>query len=56
MKLSPPKNATWVLAVLFGLLGIVAYFVDIPLASDYAFWLIVIGWVLLVIGTLFKGI
>ncbi len=56
MRLSPPKNASWVLAFLIGLLGIVAHYVEIPTVSDYDFWLVVAGFVLLLLATLFRGI
>lgn len=56
MKLSKPKNATWWVAVVVGVLGILANFVAIPVLSGYAFWLVVIGFVLLVLGTYFDGI
>jgi hypothetical protein len=56
MRLSPPKNVSWILAFLVGLLGIVAHYVDIPLVSDYDFWLVVAGYGLLVLATLFRGL
>jgi len=56
MKLSPPKNVSWILAFLLGLLGIIAHQVDIPLVSDYDFWLVVAGFGLLVLATLFRGL
>jgi hypothetical protein len=56
MKLSPPKNGTWSLAVLLDLAGILSYVVDLPFISDYPFELVTTAFGLLVIGTLFKGI
>jgi hypothetical protein len=56
MKLSPPKNGTWSLAVLIGLLGILSFVVELPLISDYSFELVTTAFGLLLIGTLFKGI
>ncbi len=56
MRLSPPKNVTWALAVLIGLLGIVGSQFSIPYVSDYDFWLVVAGFGLLVLGTLFRGL
>jgi len=54
MKLSAPKQVTWWVAVVVGVVGILAYFVTIPFLSDYAFWLVVIGFVLLVLATYLK--
>ena len=56
MRLSPPKNGTWSLAVLIGLLGILSNFVELPFVSDYTFEFMAIAFGLLLIGTLFKGI
>lgn len=56
MKLSPPKNVTWILATLLGLLGIIASQVSIPIVSDYDFWFVVAGFGLLVLATLFRGL
>lgn len=56
MRLSPPKNGTWSLAILLGLIGILSFVVELPLLSDYSFELVTTGFGLLLIGTLFKGI
>jgi hypothetical protein len=39
-----------------GLLGIVAHYVEIPIVSEYDFWLVVAGFGLLVLATLFRGL
>ena len=56
MKLSRPKNSTWIIAVIIGVLGIIGSFVSIPLISEYSFWLVVIGFVLLALATYFKDL
>lgn len=56
MKLSAPKTLTWWVAVLVGGLGILAKFVLLPYLTINAFWLVAVGFVLLVIATFFKGI
>jgi heme/copper-type cytochrome/quinol oxidase subunit 1 len=56
MKLSAPKQVTWWVAVVVGVVGILANFVTIPFLSDYAFWLVVIGFVLLVLATFLKDL
>ena len=55
MKLSAPKKTTWWVAVVVGVVGILANFVTIPVLSGFAFWLVVIGFVVLVLGTYLKG-
>lgn len=56
MKLSSPKVITWWIAVILGALGILASLGTIPALAGVAFWLVVAGLVLLVLGTLLKGL
>jgi len=57
VRLTPPKNVTWTLALLLLLLGVLAKQMPLPLdLSAYAFWLVGASSVLLVIACLFKGI
>lgn len=56
VKLSAPKVITWVIAVVVGVVGIVARLVTIQVLSGYAFWLVAAAFVLLAIATLFKGV
>ena len=52
MRLSAPKQYTFWVAVFFGVFGIIGMFVaSIPILGAYAFWLVAIGFVLLVLGT-----
>jgi hypothetical protein len=55
MKLNAPQKLTWWIALVVGVVGIVAHLVTIPLLSGAAFWLVVIGFVLLVLATALKG-
>ena len=55
MKLTPPtKNVFWIATVLAAV-GLVASFVTIPFVSAYAFWFVVVGFVLLWLGNAMKG-
>jgi heme/copper-type cytochrome/quinol oxidase subunit 1 len=56
MKLTPPKNLTFWIAVLLVLLGFLAKIVSIPVLSPFSFWLVFVGFVLLVLGLLVKGL
>jgi hypothetical protein len=55
MKLSAPKQVLWIIAVILGILGIVGKLVTVAFVTTYAFWLVTIGLVILVIGTAMKG-
>jgi len=56
MKLTPPKQITFWISVILGLLGLIGTFVSIPFVSGLAFWFVVVGFALLVAGLLFKGL
>jgi hypothetical protein len=56
MKLSSPKNITWWIAVVIGVLGILGQLVSIPFVSTYAFWFEAIAFVLLALATFLKGL
>ncbi len=55
MRLTPPtKNVFWI-SVVFAVVGLVATFVSIPVLSGIAFWLVVVGYVLLFLSVALKG-
>jgi len=55
MKLSAPKRTTFSVATVLAVLGVVGNFVSLPFISDFAFWFVVIGFVVLWCGNYFKG-
>lgn len=55
MKLNEPKVITFWIAVILVVLGIIANLATIPVLSGIAFWLVVVGFVVLVLGNLLKG-
>lgn len=56
MKLTPPKVITFWVSVLLGLLGLLAQAGIVAMLAPYAFWLVFIGLVVLVLGLLLKGL
>lgn len=56
LKLSEPKEVTFVIAVILGVLGILAELVTIPSLSSFSFWLVAIAFVLLAVGALVDGL
>lgn len=56
MKLNAPKNVTWWIAVVIGVLGMLGSFVQLPLVSTYSFLFVAVGFVLLALATLLKGL
>ena len=53
MALNPPKQITFWISVVLGLLGLVSFFV--PAMATFAFWLLLVGFVVLVLGLTVKG-
>jgi len=56
MKLSAPTQMVWYIALVVGIVGVIAGLVTIPVLSGFAFWLVVIAWVILVVSTAMKGV
>ena len=57
MKPSAPKMITWWISVILVVIGILGKLKTIPgISADMSFWLVVIGFVLLAIANLVKGL
>jgi hypothetical protein len=56
MNLNKPKVITWWIAVVLAVLGVIANLVTIPVLSGFAFWLVVIAFVLLAAANALKGL
>ena len=54
MPLHTPSAWTFWLSVLLVILAIISIYVRIPYVTVYAFWVAVVGYVILVIGNIFK--
>ncbi|MCG3163671.1 MAG: hypothetical protein JMDDDDMK_05115 [Acidobacteria bacterium] len=55
MKTNAPSSALWLISVIIGALGIVSNLVKIGGISPYSFWLLAIGFIILVVATVLKG-
>lgn len=55
MRLTPPKKNVFWISVVLAALGFLGSLVSIPFVSAYAFWLVLIGYVLLALGVAMKG-
>jgi hypothetical protein len=56
MKLSAPKFSTWLISVIIGAIGALQYFrvIHIDALAQYSVHLIIIGFAVLILATLFK--
>jgi hypothetical protein len=55
MRLTPPAMWTWLIALILGVLGLLVRTGSVHLGLE-SFWLVVTGWLLLVIACLVKGL
>lgn len=56
MKLSAPKNMTWWIAVVLGVLGFLGNFMALPVIGGLSFWLLFLGFALLAVATFVDGL
>jgi hypothetical protein len=56
MKLSPPKMVTWIIAVIFGVLGILGEYAGFGIGFGSPFLFVAIGFVLLALATMVDGL
>lgn len=56
MRLTAPAFATWFIALLIGALAVAGKLGYFAPASPYAFWMMTVAFVMLVLGSLLKGL
>ncbi len=57
MKLSAPRQITWIIALILGVVGILANLTTIPVVTAaIGFWLVVVAWALLLIASITRGL
>lgn len=57
MKLSAPKNLTWIIGVVLGVLGLLGNFMPtLPVVGGFSFWLVFLGFAILAVATFVDGL
>jgi L-asparagine transporter-like permease len=56
MRLSAPKQITWIVALVLAVLGLLGVLATITFISEYAFWFAFISAVLLLLATWLKDL
>lgn len=51
-----PMKITWIIGLLCGILGIIGRFADVQILNEHNYTLLLIGFVVLAVGTTFRGI
>lgn len=55
MRLSPPTKLVFYISAVLALLGLIGTFVSIPFVSGFAFWFVLVAYILLFLGNALKG-
>ncbi|MDX1402155.1 MAG: hypothetical protein R3245_09555 [Kiloniellales bacterium] len=55
MKTNAPKQVTWIIAVVVGVLGLLGNFVTLPVIGGFSFWLLALGFVILAVASVMEG-
>ncbi|RKS95253.1 hypothetical protein BC952_0910 [Flavobacterium limicola] len=53
---SAPKKITWIIGLACGILGIIGHFAQVQVLTEHSFTLLLIGFVVLALGTTVKGV
>jgi hypothetical protein len=53
---SAPSKIIWILGLITGIMGIIGHYFQVDILSEYNYVLLLIGFILLAVGTTFKGI
>ncbi len=56
MKPSAPKNITWIIGLVCGILGIIGHFAHVQFLTEYSYTLLLVGFIVLAVGTSLKGV
>jgi hypothetical protein len=56
VKLSAPKQITWIIALVLGIIGFLGYLVTIPVITGLAFWFVLVALALMLVATLIEGL
>jgi L-asparagine transporter-like permease len=56
MKLSPPKQVTWYVALVLAVLALLGQIGTVAALGTYSFWLALIAAALLLLATIVKGL
>jgi hypothetical protein len=51
---STPKKITWIIGMACGILGIIGHYAQVQILSEYNYVLLLIGFIVLAIGTTFR--
>ena len=51
---SAPKKITWAIGLICGILGIIGHYTNVTFLTEYNYLLLLVGFIVLAIGTTFR--
>ena len=55
MRLTPPKKIVFIISLLLAIISVIGHFVNIPVVTEYQYWIMLVAWALLAAGVFLKG-
>ena len=55
MRLTPPTKLVFWISLILAVLGLIGFYVTLPFISAYAFYFVLVGYILLFLGNTLKG-
>ena len=56
MRLNAPKKITWWISLIIAIIAVLATFITIPFVTVNAFWVLLVGFLLVWLATFVKGL
>ena len=56
LNLSAPKKTTWIIALVLGVIALVASLITLPLLTDLAPWIAIVGLALMLVATTIENL
>ncbi len=56
MRLSAPTQVVFIISLILAVLALLGHFANIPIVTQYQFWLAIVGYVVLAAGCMMKGV
>ncbi|HXI01299.1 MAG TPA: hypothetical protein VNI52_13610 [Sphingobacteriaceae bacterium] len=53
---SAPKQITWIIGLILGLLGIIGHYADVAVLKEHNYILLLLGFIALALGTTFRDL
>lgn len=54
-RLTAPSKLIFFISLIIVIISIIGHFVNIPVVTQYQYWIMLVGWIVLAAGVLFKG-